>query len=102
MFPVKSIMSNSQIKAADLNIAKEQTHLHLLASAEHEFSDEANGCRFSTHMNLLSTQTWSREKHETKQKKMFRSLLGCIEINKQASFECHMAAMLRAQQTLTG
>lgn len=38
------------------------THLDLLASGEHEFSDEADGCRFSAHMDLLSTQTWSCEK----------------------------------------
>lgn len=51
-----------------LHTAQEQTHLHFLTSGEHEFSDEANGCRFSTHMDLLSTQTWSCEKHETKTK----------------------------------
>lgn len=53
---IKSGMSNSSY------IGKEQTYLHLLASGEHKFSDEVNGCRFSTHMDLLSTQTWSGKK----------------------------------------
>jgi len=40
------------------------THLNLFTSGEHEFSDKLNCCRFSTHMDLLSTQTYSeREMH---------------------------------------
>lgn len=35
-------------------------HLHLLSGGEHHLSDEVDGCRFPTHMDLLRTQTYKK------------------------------------------
>lgn len=39
-----------------------QSHLHLLSSGVHQLSDKVYGCRFSTHMDLLCTETYTNTK----------------------------------------